>query len=367
MKLGKIIIPALLALGAIGGFATAKAVENREAQRTVAMSGYTGDPDIDVGLNVNVSKGSGNWADSCFYINTFESANVSGGEYLAIRMRGNNGSGSYFDFFVNVDGVVARIPIDPAATGLKCVPAVPDGIAWDYNGNRTWDLPMNFQAPWDVYFCIPKSQFTRGGTVDWSKNVWAIYFTFYGTTPNDNIDFDIGNVYTANIDSNNHLQKVNRIINWANIDGLGMVQDYGLENSYLHPVRNNPTLKPAVKFIQAIEGVDACDNSAALAAYNANLAAYEALDDECLDYLEDAIVGDYDDGDKTHAGGKLIQWKAAAKWAQICKAANPSSSRLVLFHDDKNTALLITAIGLTVGALSVAGLFFFLRKRKLSK
>ena len=152
MKFRKLILPAILALGAIGGFAAAKASSN-QMLRTQAMAKYTGDPDIDVGINVKPNANAGSaWDIYTFYIDGLASGDVSQGDYLAIRLRSDNGAGSYFDFFPNVNGTAYRVPIAPAASGIKCIPAVPSGEAFDYTGARTWDLPMNMWADADVWF-----------------------------------------------------------------------------------------------------------------------------------------------------------------------------------------------------------------------
>ena len=366
MKLGKLILPVILAVGAIGGFALAGG--HQESFKTKAMDDYTNDPSIDVGINVKASAtAAADWTICTFYVDALTSGDVSGGDYLAFRMRSNNSGASYFDFFPNVNGTAYRVPVSPAASGIKCIPAVPDGVAFDYGGARTLDLTMNFWADADVWFCIPKSTFSRkhfgGEAIDWSQGLWCVYFMFYGTTI-DYVDFDIGDIYTANIDGAGHLVKVNQILNWAN----GTANIAVVENAdKISITYNNENLRPAVKFIQAIDGVDTCSNSAALTAYNANKDAYAALNAANKEYLEDAIMGDYADGDTGHDGGKTIQWTAAQKWEQICKAAGVNASRPILFNDDKNRGILIASIAIAMSALSAFGLFFIIRRRKFSK
>ena len=365
MKLRKLILPAILALGAVGGFALAKANGGRFAAAR-AMDGYLGDPTIDVGLNVQRTKHQADtWDMGQFYINQFESTDVSGGDYLAIHINVAEGAGSYFDFIPNVNGNASRVPISPAATGIKCVPAVPGGEAFDYAGARTWDLPMNLWSGANIWFCIPKTTFSRiyfGTGIDWDEPLSAVYFMFYGITQ-DVVDFDIGDIYTANIDGAGHLVKVNRILNWATITSGTGANDTGDGSiSKLALARNCVTLQPGVRFIQAIEDVDACDGTAATAAYNANKTAYLALSNANKNYLAEAIIADYADGDDAHAGPRLTGWTAAAKWAAICEAAGQSPSKVVLFKDTDKTWLFVT-IG-AVSAVSLAGLFFILRRRR---
>ena len=195
MKLAKLIIPALLTFGMVGELAANEQPAQR-VERVAAMADYTGDPDIDVGINVTTSaSAAADWSVAQFYIDNFESRDVSSGDYLAFRMRSNNHGASYFDFIPNVSGTAYRVPISPAATGIKCVPAVPNGEAFDYGGARTWDLPMNFWDGADVWFCIPKTTFSRkyfgGDAIDWTQSFSAVYFLFYGTTI-DTVNFDLG-------------------------------------------------------------------------------------------------------------------------------------------------------------------------------
>lgn len=378
MKLGKIILPALLAIGAVSGFALAKvAEEQKELAPAAAMYGRgdeAADLDIDVGINVQKTK-DGSWAIGQFYINTFESGNVSGGDYLAFRMRSNNGGASYFDFIPNVGGNANRVPISPAATGIKCIPAVPgnQGVAFDYGGARTWDLPMNFWDGADVWFCIPKTTFSRNyfgtGTINWNDGLWAVYFMFYGEPAGDNVNFDIGNLYTANIDSDGHLVKVNRIINWAAIaSGVATVDTGDGSLAKLNVTRNNSALIPAVKFAQDIEGVDVCNASACTTAYNNLHATYEGLTAAQQMYLDEATVNDYANGDTAHAGGKFTAWTAADKWAAIAKTAgHPISANITFFTKKEQNTVLIVALTTGFVALSAVGLFFIIRRRKLQK
>ena len=103
MKLRKLILPALLTLGLAGGLVFSHEMTNNPEVRVSAMTDYTCDPEIDVGINVKASSEAVNdWTICTFYVNAFESGNVSGGDYLAFRLRTNSGTGSYFDFIPNV-------------------------------------------------------------------------------------------------------------------------------------------------------------------------------------------------------------------------------------------------------------------------
>lgn len=372
MKLGKIILPALLAIGAVSGFAFAKQAEEKQLAPAAAMSTYLLDEDMDVGINVKKTS-DGSHTISQFFINTFESGDVSGGDYLAFRMRSNNGGASFFDFIPNVGGNARRVPISPAATGIKCIPAVYGGEAFDYGGARTWDLPLNFWADADVWFCIPKTTFSRvyfnheTNPMSWNDNLWSVYFMFYSPTP-DNVDFDIGNLWTANIDSDGHLVKVNRIINWANIVSGTATNDTGDGSmARLNITRNNANLIPAVKFVQDIENVDACNATQATAAYNNLNETYSGLTNAQKFYLDEYQIYDYADGDTGHTGGRGVAYSASAKWAQICAAAGHASSARILFNKKNDSIVLTVALTSTFVLLSVAGAYFIIRRRKLQK
>ena len=368
MKIRKLILPALLTLGLAGGLVFSHEMTNNPEVRVSAMTDYTCDPEIDVGINVKASNEAvGDWTICTFFINAFESGNVSGGDYLAFRLRTNSGNGSYFDFIPNVGGDANRVPIDHAATGIRCIPAVPNGVAFDYQGARTWDLPMNMWKDADLWFCIPKTTFTRiyfgDGVQDWtSEGLWAVYFMFYGTT-NDTIDFDIGNIYTANIDENGHLVKVNRILNWANTNAAGITIT---ENANKISITDNGVgLKPAVKFIQSLENVNSC--SVTQQQYEDLSTEYNKLNADCQDYLYDAIIADYADGDTGHEGGKYTGWTAQAKWEEVSKAAGHPLNTINPLFFDENKQSAITYICVVAGVLSLVGMFFFTRRKKLNK
>ncbi len=371
MKLRKLILPAVLTLGLAGGLLFAG--NQQQVEKAEAMASYTGDPDLDCGFNVQRTQyQSGTWEICQFYVNSFESEDVSGGDYFALRIKVAEGAGSYFDFIPNVGGKPHRITISPVASGIKCIPAVAGGEAFDYGGARGFDLPMNLWSGADIWFCIPKAELTRdywgAGDIDWQNDtLWAVYFMFYGVTQ-DVVNFDIGDLYTANIDENGRLVKVNRLINWSTVGDSWATDTGDGSMAKLALTRNNPDLKPAVQFIHSIEDVNACNASACSSAYTANNAAYEALDEDNLDYLEDASIIDYANGDTAHSGGKVSSYKAIAKWEQICKlAGHPLSGSAPLFFDNKEKTNVAIIAAISAGVLSLTGLFFFLRKKKYNK
>ncbi len=368
MKLRKLILPAILALGAVGGFAAAKLSDRGFAQAR-ALDGYDGDVDIDVGLHISPStKAAADWTVSQFYIDALDSRDASSGDYIAIRMQCAEGAGSWYDIGVNLSGVSRRVNDTGTAFGLKFVPAGPHGVAFDHAGFRNNDIPLNIWSGSDGYVCIPKTGFSKmhfGETYDWNNNVSAIYFMFYGTTI-DKINFDIGDIFTANISASGHLVKVNTLFSWSQHSGSPetVCNDCGnLER--LDLARNNSSLVPGAAFVKAIENVDTCNETAAENAYDNNIVAYTALSNANKAYLEEAIIGDYADGDTTHAGDRSTGYTAAQKWAAICEAAgHGSSSRVVLFND-QNKAWLYVIIA-SVSTLSLPGVFFIIRRRRVT-
>lgn len=364
MKLRKLILPAILALGAVGGFALAKANSSRFAA-THAMTDYTGDPDIDVGIHIETTaSAAADWTMSKFFIDAFDSRDVSGGDYLAVRVKVAAGAGSYFDFIPNVSGNAGRVPLTTDPYGVKFVPAGHYGEAFDftYMQYRDWDLPLNLWDGADGYVVIPKSQFTRslfGGAIDWSESLSAVYFFFYGTTI-DKIDFDIGDIYTANIGANNRLIKVNRLWSWSKHSGTSAIVN--VENmEKLKITRNNENLVGGVDFVRAIEDVDVCAD--ADAAYVANIDAYNDLNAASEDYLYDVDLYDFADGDTAHAGGRETKYSAAEKWAAICEASGHVPSNVVLYKEDKKAWIIVATIS-TLSIVSLGGLFFILRRRR---
>ncbi len=369
MKFRKLILPAILALGAIGGFAAAKLSDRGFAQAR-ALDGYDGDADIDVGLHITPStKAAADWTVSQFFIDALDSRDASSGDYIAIRMQCAEGAGSWYDIGVNLSGVSRRVNDTGTAFGLKFVPAGPHGVAFDHAGYRNNDIPLNIWSGSDGYVCIPKTGFSKmhfGEGYDWNNKVSAIYFMFYGTTI-DTINFDIGDIFTANISASGHLVKVNTLFSWSQHSGSPdtVCVDCGnLER--LDLARNNSSLIPGAAFTKSIENVNVCNSVEAVQAYNDNIVAYTALSKANKAYLEEVTISDYADGDTTHAGDRSTGYTAAAKWAAICEAANPSSSRVVMFNEQNKTWLVVLIA--SVSALSLAGCaFFFIRRRKVAK
>lgn len=366
MKFKKLILPALLAVSLGASLATGLASSGRSSAK--ALVDYDGDPDIDCGLNITASAtAAADWTISQFYINAFESADVSGGDYIAVRIKCGDTSGSWFDVFPNVGGNAWRVPLTDDSFGLKFVPAGPYGEAFVHNGHRTWDLPMNIWGGSDGYVCLPKSGLTRnyfGSAINWNDNLYAIYFMFYGTT-NDKIDFDIGDIYTANIDAEGHLVKVNRLFSWAKHSGTSVCipPEDGGNMGKLVLTRNNENLCGGVNFIRSIENVNVCNAAECTAAYNAHHEEYENLNPLSEEYLDEAIIGDYADGDTTHAGGKAHAYTALQKWEAIKKGAGITSTNYILARKEDGNPMPIILVA-SIVAIAAAGAFVVFNKKK---
>lgn len=378
MKLGKIILPALLAIGAVSGFAFAKQAEEKQLAPAAALT-YAGDYEIDVGMNVKASSQAGQtWSETVFWLG-LQSGDVSQGDYIAVRLKSESTTGSYFDFMPNVNGTIWKVQLaeanvfDSDLGGVKIIPAVAAnaGVAQTYAGGRHYDFAMHIAPADDVWICVPKTSFTRNHSEnsvtapEWNSGLWAIYFRFYGTTY-DNINFNIGNIYSANIDSDGHLVKKTCLVNWADV----------ADSSTIHPdfnpqlidlTRNNLNLVPAAKFVQQIENVDACNATQATAAYNNLNETYSGLTNAQKFYLDEYQIYDYADGDTGHTGGRGVAYSASAKWAQICAAAGHASSARILFNKKNDSIVLTVALTSTLVLLSVAGAYFIIRRRKLQK
>lgn len=167
-----------------------------------------GEADLDMigGVNVKTSSSvTSGWNVADYYINSFESANVSldEGKYIAVRMRSHN-CGSYFEIIPNVNGNARRpFGIQGDTSNNMVVKYVStDGTITDIVA-RGWNLQINLPAGVDGWFCFPKEDFTEpyfGNAINWDDTLWAIYFLFYGTAE-ESIDFDIGNIYNADVKS----------------------------------------------------------------------------------------------------------------------------------------------------------------------
>ena len=368
MKVNKLIFSLLVAIGAFGCLSVSSASKNNKTIETSAMSGQLYDEDMDVGINIQASSSAvADWSETVFYVNSFESVDVSRGNYIAFRMRSNDGAASYFDIIPNVGGNASHVNLGPV-TGIKCIPAVRGGEAFPYGGARTWDLPLNFWANADVWFCIPKTAFDRvyfGSGINWSNSIWAIYFKFYGTTI-DYINFDIGNIWTADIDSAGHLVKINRILNWCNVEGAGYVGDFNMDKISI--TRNNPTLRNAVKLIQNIEYVDSCNVSAATSAYNASISLYNSLGADGLAYLNNYTIYDYANGDSSHNKGQGTAWKASAKWAAIANITGhgANSGRMFTYEENKSSVLPLIIVS-AISTLSIGALLIIKKRKAVQK
>lgn len=370
MKIGKIIIPALLALGAIGGFSAAKVAE-RQNEARVSLAATEHDMDIDVGLNVESSlHGEFVWEVNEFYVTTFESRDVSEGDYLAFRIRSNNHAQNFFDCFFEVSGNCRRVPQGPAAEGVKCIPASYDGVAFDATV-RAGYLPLALWDGIDVWYCIPKTALTRvqyGGEIDWSQDLSMVYFAFYHTNgvEADYTNYDIGDMWTANIDSNKHLVKINRLINWASFSGNGGGIVGAAEDFKLNLTRKNQSLKPAINMARAIMDVDACNATAVTNAYNAWKDTHAAFGEDELAYFNGVTFYDYADGDTAHASGKNTSRNMGVKWAAIVEQATGGAPSRVIYKESDNKLWLLVLVSGTA-VMVFAALFINFRKKRIAQ
>ena len=363
MKFRKLILASVLALCAGAGFVFAKA-SSKQMLRTHAMTSVTGDPDLDVGINVKASdKAGATWDIGEFYLNGYDSSvNFTQGDYIAFRIDATHG-GSYMDVYCNINGEF----------GAKIAASCPDVkyVTPDYQVAGAVEVrdfhPAIHTDGQNGWICLPKAQMTdnnygASGTPDWTKAIWAVQFQFYGTT-NDVINFDLGDMVMADIVDGRMVIR-NYIFKWTGRSGD--TANGSVNFDLLKVTRNNENLIPGVNFTRAIQGVDTCDDAACLAAYTANEDAYDALNPANLAYLEEAIIGDYADGDTSHAGGKYTGYKAAAKWDAICAAAGVTPSQQIAITDNKKSWMIIVIVS-AVSVVSLGGLFFVLRRRRLAK
>lgn len=360
-----------LALTMAIGTAGASLLADRELKQANALSAnyiseYAVDPDIDVGLHITASDDAeANWTMSVFYVNgSAVVGNFGSGDYIAIRVKATGGS--WFDFIPNIEGNAPRVSLDVAQAGVKFVPVndkvLPNTVS------RTWDLPMNLWAGMDGWICMPKSGMTRylfGSNVNWSGGVWACYFYFYGTTI-DTINFDIGDVWTANIDGEGYLQKVTHVIDWtsAGAGKANVVNDTNM--AFLDVARNNENLVPGAKAARAIMDVDVCDAAACTAAYNANKDTIAGLDTANAAYFREVTVYDYEDEDTAHTGGRHTFHTVGQKWDAIVFAATGVAPSAQLHVFKKETTPVIIAV---IAMVSVLGLttFLVIRSKKAKR
>lgn len=342
--------------------------------RTEALTATEGDPTIDVGLHVqSSSEADGSWT---LYEPLFNNANNSpaaggvvgtfaNGDYMAWRIKCESTTGTWAEFMVNLtDGNCWR----------------PDGTRNDYavkkvdlngnisNGNvRAQHTAWFLSAGFDGWLLVEKSAFTQkqygsGVTPNWNSTVWGIRYCFYATT-NDNINFDLGDIYSANI-VDNKMVLVNHVIDWASTTAEVPTLDNMASYPKMSYTRNNYGLLPAIQLSRKLDAYDSCDESSCTAGYAALQDEYAALDSTNKSYFDTIMISDYANGDTTHAGGKVGSFTAGQKWAAIVKMATSGSSSNGIRLVNKNNTSLIILIS-TISILSVGALaFLIIRKRR---
>ena len=372
MKFFKVLIPVLTLALSGGGLLIREGATHFSKASAAAMSSGTGDMDLDFGLNLTASASAqADYTISQFYIDNFASRDVSGGDYLAVRMRCNPGAGSWYDIIPNVSGNAWRVPLTDESFGLMFCPAGEGAVAFTHNGFRTWDLPMNIWDGSDGYVMIPKSGLTRnyfGSAINWNDNLSAIYFLFYGTTI-DTINFDIGDIWTANLDGAGHMVKVNHILNWSNVPSGTLANDSGNLNR-LNVVRNNTGLMGAAGLYNELADnsrvakVDACNQSAAATAVTANKDAYSALDSANLNYFRAMKVTSYRSKDTSHAQPQDASWTMGQYWDQLVETSGVSVPTFGMLTSVEDNKRLIAILISTISVVAAGSFIAFVLKRK---
>ncbi len=367
------LLPTLLTAVSLmlGGltFAGQKGIQKVEAVGTY-VSEVCVDPDIDVGINVKASsEARSDWTIAQFYVGgSAIVGNMSAGDYVALRVHAPTSAGSYFDMIPNFAGNPYRISLNVAEAGARFVPV--NSTALSNTLTRDFDLPTNIWGGMDGWICFPKTGFTRnywntGNALNWNADIWAVYFMFYGTTI-DTINFDIGDLWTANIDSDGYLHKVNHVIDWTKANGTNNINDTGDGSTDLLSItRNNENLVSGATLARAVADVDVCNTAACSTFYNNNHEAIDGLDSDNRAYFDNVLVYDYESGDTGHTGGKSTEYVVADKWNAIMNAAGVSgfaSARLVVFDKNNTISIIILSAGFAfIGSLIV---FLFIRRKR---
>lgn len=345
----------LFALATAG--VTAASIGNYSSVQSVnALSGFTGDTELDLGINVKYTGSAAGWDIAQYYINGI--GDCSNGDYIAIRVK-TYSVGSWFEMIPNVNGTAKR----PALNGGMVSKLVSvDGSIVD-SATRGWNLACNIPANFDGYYCMPKASFTAphfGGdeTLQWSSGVWAMYFLFYGTTY-EPIDFDLGNIWTANVGSS--LSLVNRVYDYAYIDGNSTFDTGDGTMSNLSITRAYEGMKAPAILAREVMGVDSCDRAACRTFYNDKKDAIEALSGAQDNYFKNVAVYDYASGDSAHTGGQGTRYTVGKKWNQIVETATDTSisgAHYGIANMEKDNQVFVIALVATVsiGAIAFLGL-----------
>ena len=133
----------------------------------------------------------------------------------------------------------------------------------------------------------------------------------------------------------------------------------------LTETRLNENLVPVAKFYRNIANVDACNQAACQAAYEANSTLFGQIRNDAAlrTYFQSLKVTDYDDGDLLHEGGKSVTYTLSQKWAQIQQtAAGTTAGVNTLFVAENKNYISTIVLVSTVIALASA-LFFIVRRR----
>lgn len=362
-------LPFLLTLG-VGLSVSAAKHETESVAPVHALSGTTGDPSIDIGLHVQTnSTAAADWTLYDINANVNDATmvgNLAIGDYVAWRLKSAVNAGSYIEIMFNTtDGNCWRV--DPSNYAYKKVDAATGAIT--DGATRTWHNCFQLDWNFDGWFLIDKSTITAnqfgGGTApDWNLNLWSVYYCVYATTI-DTINFDFGDIYTANI-VNGKMELVTHVVDWTKSTGTTVSNTSAC--SALDITRNNTNLIPAVELSRKLDSYNSCDKTSCESAYAALQSEYAALDAANQSYFETIKIYDYASGDTAHSGGKVTSYLAGYKWnAIVASATAGSSSRIIsVINNEDQTMIIIVAVSIIaiIGGLVT---FFLLRKKRLVK
>lgn len=124
-------------------------------------------------------------------------------------------------------------------------------------------------------------------------------------------------------------------------------------------------LIPAVNALEDIHTCDVVENDEKFYAF---LTSYETLVDEYRTKLEDVIVYDYDFGDTSYSGNRLLRTDFITKYDACAERYLGAYNAAPIIANYDNSTLIATIVVVSVVSLSALCVFFiYERKRRLSK
>lgn len=300
-----------------------------------------------------------------------QNSNVSSGNAVCIRIKNNTGTDTPIRISFNCTNDSRNRALSNSDSSKLYYLLSTDGTINSYP-YRSWDGDVWLKPYFDGYLVMKKDDqvvdttYANQGVFSWSS-IFATYFTIE-TFYDYYADYDIGDMYTCNINQSNEISFVKPILQCGLVTNTNstFILDY-LGSGRINIARKNESYIPIVGLIDQISQINPCIDSATSGynAYSTLLTTYRSLtvNGAMLSYFNNCYIYDFERGDTSHTGLMTNKILVKEKWEFIALQAERNNAlSLNTINSDNNGVIVLYVI---IGSIAVLGITYLaLRKQK---